>query len=39
MGDVVGGEIARRRWIEKDAGRKQQCISLECKKCGDLVIY
>ena len=39
MGDVAGGDIARRRWMEKDAGRKQQCISMESKKCGDLVIF
>ncbi len=39
MGDVAGGDIARRRWMEKDAGRKQQCIGMESKKCGNLVIF
>ncbi len=39
MGDVAGGDIARRRWIEKDAERKQWHISMECKKCGDFVIF
>ncbi len=23
MGDVVGGDVARTRWMEKDVGRKQ----------------
>ncbi len=39
MGGVAGGDIARRRWMEKDAGRKQWHISMESKNCGDLVIF
>ncbi len=38
IGDVAVGEIARRSWMEKDAGRKQQCISMASKKYCDLVI-
>ncbi len=39
MGDVAGGDIARRRWMEKDAGLKQRHISMKSKKCGYLVIF
>ncbi len=39
MGDVAGVGIARRRWMEKDAGRKQWHISVENKRCGNLVIF
>ncbi len=39
MGDVAGGDIARRRWMERDAGRKQQRINMERKKCGVLVFF
>ncbi len=39
MGDVAGGDIARRRWMEKDAGRKQWRISIENKKFGNFVIF
>ncbi len=39
MGDVAGGDIARRGWVEKNPGMKQWHISMESKKCGDLVIF
>ncbi len=39
MGDDASGDIARRRWMVKDAGRKQQHINMESKKCCDLVIF
>ncbi len=44
MGDVAGGDIARRRWMEKDAGRKQQHINMESKKvvilyCSTLIFF
>ncbi len=38
VGDVAGGDIARRMRMEKVAGRKQWRISMEQEKCCDLVI-